>query len=807
MKIPKIQNSGLTTQQAKSQLQKYGPNEIFKSEPIRFWIIFFDEIREPMMILLIGTGILYSIFGELGDAITIFVVITLLVISEVLTEMRAKKAIESLQTLAALKAVLLRDNQLTEVPALDVVPEDVLILTSGTKIAADAKVIQGIDLEVDESALTGESVAVTKQAGDVLYANTIIASGEGQALVTLTGQATRMGQIAAQAKEIKVPRTPLQLAMKKLSIQLVYVALFFAIGIPLLGFIRGQNLALMITTGLALAFAVIPEELPIVITMVLGIGSYNLSKQNLLIKKMRATESLANATVIVTDKTGTLTEGKMKIVKVYPQPQQNVLQNAALCLSEFALSTLDQEIQRRAQESGYMVLPAIVRERGLGNSHKSRAIIRNQGNNYMLYKSGAPEEIFASCSKVPLGANTELDQQTKTGRRVIGVAYKELAKEDIHKNFSELEKNMTFSGLISFEDAPRPEVKETIAQMATAGIRTIMVTGDHPATAASIARQVGISDKKVINGDKLDIMSEKELQEAVKTTFIFARTTPEHKYRIVKALEDNHEVVAVTGDGINDVLALKAADIGIAMGKRGTDVAREAADVTLADDNYKTITQGIYEGRGLFDNLQKGMKYYLSIKIALVLIFLVSVILNVPMPFSPIQIIVLELFMDLAASAGFVAEPKEKNIYTRKPRDPQKPIFGKREITDMVVKSVVLCAVVTGVFLFSYYRVHDTMLAQTSAFTAWIIGHVVLAFVSRSEKESIFSVGIFANEVMNIWALAALVFLLVGMYVPTINQLIKLTPLNLTSFLTIGAIVVVAVLSLELKKIPVFNRN
>jgi Ca2+-transporting ATPase len=808
MALTKIQNSGLTSEQAKSQLQKYGPNEIFKSEPIRFWSIFFEEIREPMMILLVITGILYSIFGNLGDAITIFAVITLLVISEVMTEMRAKKAIGSLQTLAALKAILLRDGQLTEVSAFDVVPEDVLILAVGTKIAADAKVIKGIDLEVDESALTGESLPVKKTDGDALYASTIVASGEGQAVVTLTGQATRMGQIAAEAKEIRVPRTPLQLAMKKLSNQLVYVAVFFAIGIPLLGLIRGQDWRLMITTGLALAFAVIPEELPIVITMVLGIGSYNLSKQNLLIKKMRATESLANATVIVTDKTGTLTEGKMKIVDVYPQPQQIVLQIAALCISEYALSPLDQEILQRARESGSLNLTAIVRERMFGgNNQKSKAIIRTNGNIPMLYKSGAPEEIFASCSETPAGAINELDKQTKTGRRVIGVAFKELKKEDINKDFSELEKAMTFSGLISFEDSPRPEVKETIAQVAAAGIRTIMVTGDHPATAASIASQVGISDKKVITGDMLDLMNDEAIREAVKITSIFARATPEDKYRIVKALEENHEVVAVTGDGINDVLALKAADIGIAMGKRGTDVAREAADAVLADDNYKTITNGIFEGRALFDNLQKGMKYYLSIKMALVLIFLVPIILNVPMPFAPIQIIVLELFMDLAASAGFVAEPKEKNIYTRKPRDPQKPIFGTREITDMVIKALLLCAVVTGVFLVSYNKSQVTMFAQTSAFTAWIFGHVVLAFVSRSEKESIYSVGIFANKVINLWALAAIAFLFVGMYIPTINQLIKLTPLSITRVLAIGAIVVVAVLSLEIKKLPVFNRN
>ncbi|HVN54387.1 MAG TPA: cation-transporting P-type ATPase [Anaerolineaceae bacterium] len=799
------QNPGLTSQQAKVLREKFGPNEIFKKEPIRFWKVFYDIIREPMMILLVVTGVLYGIFGKPGDAITIFVVIFLMIVSETLTDMRADKAINALDDLAALKAVVLRDGKPTEVKAVDVVPDDVLILKAGAKIAADARLIEAIELEVDEAALTGESAAVKKAAGDPLYASTIVVSGEGQALVTATGPATRMGTIAAQAKEIEVPETPLQEAMNKLSIQLAYVAVFFAVAIPLLGFIRGQDWRVMITTGLALAFAVIPEELPMVVTMVLAVGSYNLSKRNLLVKKLRAAESLGNTTVIVTDKTGTLTEGKQKVVDVYPQ--QDVLQNAALALPEFALSPIDQEIQRKAQECGYTASPAIVRERQLGNGDKSIAVIRQDSGSYRLYKSGAPEEIFAACTEVPAGASDELDSQTRTGRRVVGVACKELAATDIQKDFAELETGMTFSGLVSFEDAPRLEAKATIAQAATAGIRTIMVTGDHPATAASIARQVGISDQTVVTGAQLDAMSDSELYDAVKTTSVFARTTPEQKYRIVKALQQNHEVVAATGDGINDVLALKGADTGIAMGMRGTDVAREAADVVLADDNYKTITDGIFESRGLFDNMQKGMKYYLCIKMALVLIFLVPVILGVPMPFSPIQIILLELFMDLAASAGFVAEPKEKNIYTRPPRDPQRPIFGKPEITDMVVKSLVLAAAVTGVFLTSYYQSANTALAQTSAFTAWMIGHIVMAYVSRSDQETIASIGLLSNRVMDIWALAALIFLLAGMYVPAINQLMHLTPLSLTQLLVIGVVVVAVILPLELKKLPIFNQR
>jgi Ca2+-transporting ATPase len=791
---------GLTSQEAQERLAKAGPNEIYKPKQLRFFDIFIEEIQEPMMLLLLVTGVLYSILGNFGDALTIFAVIILLVMSEVITEFRAKKAIASLAEITALKAVVKRDGQAIEVKSTQVVTGDVLILTTGTKIAADGKVEQGIDLEIDESALTGESFAIEKHVGDDLYAGTIVVNGEGQAKVTVTGPATRLGQIAAQTKEIKIPRTPLQLAMKKLAGQLVYVALFFSIAIPVLGFLRGQDWQLMVMTGLALAFAVIPEELPIVITMVLGLGSFNLSKHNLLIKKIRATESLANTTVIVTDKTGTITEGNMKIVSVYPENQSQVIHLAAMCISEFARSPLDMEIIRKAHEVDARPLPEIVRERVLSGGRKTKCILRRENGVYELCKSGAPEEIFASCHDVAQADWDELDRQSHLGRRVIGVAYKQVPPEAIHQDFDLLEKEMDFVGLISFEDGPRQGVKETIAQAAAAGIRTIMVTGDHPATAASIARQSGIPSEVVITAAEIDRMTDANLQTAVKECSIFARTTPEHKYRIVKALQDNHEVVAVTGDGINDILALKGADIGIAMGKRGTDVARDTADVILADDNYNTISQGIFEGRALFDNLQKGMRYYLSIKLALILIFLIPIILNVPMPFSPIQIIILELFMDLAASAGFVAEPKEKNIYSRKPRNPQQPIFNTRVLTDLVIKSLVLSAVVTAFFLYSYYNTRDLATAQTFAFSAWIIGHVVMAYISRSDTESIISIGLFTNPVMNLWALAAVAFLLTVIYVPYVNHLVRLTPLPFISFLLVVGIVIVVMLLLEFKK-------
>ena len=795
-------SEGLSSQQARAQLDKFGPNEIYQPHKISMLGIAREEVAEPMILLLILTGVIYSFLGALSDAITIFAVIVLLIYSEVLTEYRAKVAIDALQKLAAVKTRVKRDGQVLEIDTLEIVPDDVLILAPGTTINADAKVNKSRGLQVDESALTGEAYPVQKEPGDVVSAGTFVVAGEGEAVVTTTGKQTRLGQIAAKTKDIVIPRTALQLATKSLAGKLLYVALAFAILIPLLGILHGQDWKLMLLTGLALAFAVIPEELPIVITIVLGLGSYRLSRNRFLVKQLRTTETLGNVTVIVTDKTGTITEGHMQVAGVWPPNSNAALQSALQCVSEYALTPVDRVIEQRAKELG-IAPPAqtLVRKRDLGGGKKTEAAIRQDGSVSTLYKSGAPEEVFASCESVPAEAPAELERQTAAGRRVIAAASKALQPVEAQLDFAQIEQGMTFSGLITLEDPARPGVKETIASAARAGVRTIMVTGDHPATAAYIARQVGIDAKKVYTGDELDQLSDEALQQIVRTATVFARTTPEHKYRIVKALQNDHEVVAVTGDGINDVLALKAADIGIAMGIKGTDVAKEAASAVLADDNFNTIATAIFEGRAFFDNLSKGMRYYLAIKLALILIFLLPVVLGLPLPFAPIQIIVLELFMDLAASAGFTAEPRERNIYTRGPRDPKENVFNNRAIADIVIKAVLLFAAVTGVYLYAYQRTSSLVEAQTLAFAAWILGHILLAYISRSDKELVVAIGPFTNRVINVWALAAIAFLLLGIYVPQLNQVFRLASIAVPELLIVFVVVLVILLVLEVKKV------
>jgi Ca2+-transporting ATPase len=598
--------------------------------------------------------------------------------------------------------------------------------------------------------------------------------------------------------------------MKSLSKTLAWVALFFSVIIPLIGFLRfgSQNLVQLILTGLALAFAAIPEELPIIITMILGIGSYGLSKKGFLVKKLKATEVLGDATVIVTDKTGTITENKMQVAHVFPGDEEaRTLRAAAAALTEMSLSPTDKAVLEKASELGVKVdFGRVLRERGFESSKRTKAVLRAVNGGFWLSTVGAPEEILSSIDGKG-DVEKELRNETVKGRRVIAVAEKAVSAKEADLPFSDLEANWDFVGLVSIEDPPRHGVKETIEAARRAGIRTIMVTGDHPQTAVYTAESVSIPSERVLTGVELDRLSDDELQEVVKKVSVFARTTPEHKYRLVKALHANNEVVAVTGDGVNDTLALKGADVGIAMGVKGTDAAKEAADVVLTDDNFVTIGQAVFEGRKFFDNLRKGLKYYLSVKAALISIFILPLALGVPLPFAPIQIIVLELFMDLAASAGFVTEPAEKTIYSRMPRNPKAKFPDTRMIIDIAVSGASLFAAVMLSYFYARWQNLSDVETQTFAFSAWIMGHVILAFVTRSEKEPLYILGPLSNRVMDLWAVLAFSFLLVTVNVPSIGLLLRLSTLTAIQLGLIFAFALLTIVWREIAKLLLFKQD
>jgi Ca2+-transporting ATPase len=794
---------GLSSEEARKRLAEFGPNQIAEPQKLSFFGIARHEVTEPMILLLLVVGFFYSLWGELIDSFTIFAVILLLVFAEVHNEYRAKRAIALLERIASPRARVMRDGRMVEIETADVVPGDTLILSVGTSISADADITGAIGLQVDESTLTGESFPLDKETGSEVYAGTVVLSGEGEAEVLATGRRTRLGKIAARMGKVKRPRTPLQIAMKSLVGKLVYVAVFFSVVIPVVGILQGRNVRTMILTGLSLAFATIPEELPIIITMVLGLGAYTLSKKNFLVKRLHAAETLGNATVIITDKTGTITEGKLRISSLFPENSPGeVIRTALGATSEYILTPIERKIREKAVETGIDTeFPGALRQRNLGhNGKKTKAVIRKGREGYELFVTGAPEEVFEGCHEIPDNAIHMLSAETGRGRRVIAVAHRRIEEGMENSDFRELERDMDFTGLISFEDAPRREVKETISAATRAGIRTIMVTGDHLATADFIAREVGIPASKAYTGRDIDGIGDNELKKKVKEASVFARTSPSHKYRLVKALQEDGEVVAVTGDGINDVLALKGADIGIAMGIRGTDVAKEAAQVVLADDNYITITQGIFEGRKFFDNLQKGIKYYLSVKTALILIFLLPILFGVPMPFSPIQIVILELFMDLAASAGFVAEPGEKDISSRPPRERTAEVLSPPVIKGIFLNGAALFIAVISSYSYALYLGLGLKQTQTFAFSAWIFGHIILAFISRSDREFLFSLGVFTNRIIDLWAVAAVSFLLLGIFVPFLRDRLNLSAMSVSHLALVAVLTFLIVGSLEARK-------
>ena len=842
--------TGLTDQEAAQRLGKYGVNRLVEEKEIRFLGIFKEEVTEPMILLLIAVGVLYSVWGSLTDSLTIIAIISVLVIVEVWNEYRAKRSIAALKKLASPTAMVLRNGQPQEVQTALLVPGDTLLLKTGQRVPADARLLDSFGLEVDESSLSGESFPVAKDANAVLpkeariteqknmvFAGTVVARGRAKALIAATGVNTELGRVAGIAKAAKEPKTPLQLSMKQLSKNLVWIALFFSILVPILGFLRGLPLENMILTSLSLAFAVIPEELPIIITMVLGVGAYSLSRKNALVKRLRAAETLGSVTVIATDKTGTITENKMKIKSLYFQDR--VVQNqffkeeekevlkTALLSSDAIRDLVDgsvlsnpmaQAILENVRENGVNIQEllkdwTLKNELSFDNKRKLASYLYQHDASLIALSSGAPENLLTNSTKL-LTKNEEIElteetrqkianaisEMAQAGERLLAFGYQRIPPASKLEK-ENLERNLVFVGIVGFIDPPRAEVAGAIRTCRQAGIKVIMVTGDHPETARAVAAQVGINSTKVLTGNEISKMSDEEVKNALKETFVFARVTPEDKLRLVRLLRENGEIVAVTGDGINDAPALKEAHIGVAMGIRGTDVAKETADMILTDDDFATIETAVKEGRKLFGNLKKGVRYYLSCKVALVASFLLPIALGVPLPFAPIQIIVLELFMDLAASATFVAEPEEGGTMTRPPINPNEKFMNGPMQKSLFIGALSLFAAVSTTFLFTWYQTQNIAQAQTMAFATWMLGHIFLALNFRSEKQPLAKLGLFSNKIMILWALVVVATLLLGTSLPFVHDSLKITSLSLSDWALAAGVSFAATFWMELKKI------
>ncbi|RZT88999.1 Ca2+-transporting ATPase [Pseudonocardia sediminis] len=828
---------GLTDADAASRLTATGANRFRTPRRVTFRHVLADEITEPMMLLLVAVAVLYSVWGRLEDTIAIVVIISAVVLVEVFAEYRAKTVIAALGKLTAPTAPVLRDGRTEQVPTEDLVPGDVIPLRAGARVPADVRLVGTWGLRVDESALTGESVAVGKDADDVLpddtalaertnlaFAGTTVAAGRARGVVVATGMATELGRITGLVLEAKPPRTAMQQAMRDLSRVLAMVAIGFSVLVPLIGIIGGQPWREMVLTGLTMAFATVPEELPIIISLVLGLGAYRLSRRNGLVRRLRAAEALGTVTTIATDKTGTLTENRMAVTSLAADaiPDDHLLALGAACHdattegTEFAGDPTDVAFLEAARDRDLLpgspggVFGDVVARFAFDAHRESMTVVHTRDDGrFLLITKGAPEALLERCTARgghrALGADdraelaARAERMAADGLRVIAVATRVLAV--VPASVQDAEEHLTFAGLVGLEDPPRAEVPEAMAAARRAGIRVLMVTGDHPACARAIAAQIGLDGAgPLLTGHELDRLDDAALTEAVSRTSLFARVTPEHKIRLVEALQGRGEIVAVTGDGINDAPALARADVGIAMGASGTDVARDSADLVLADDNFATITRALREGRTLYDNLRKGVKYYLACKAGLVVTTAVGVLVGLPIPFAPIQIVVMEMFMDIAGSATFAAEPAERDAMNRPPRDPRDRFLDRALVRGLIAGGVSLFAAVGGIYLVASWSGESTETAQTLAFLAWMVGYLALAWVMRSERTPLAGIGLLSNRFLPAWTVVTAVSIALIMFVPFLREVLRLVPLSGTQWAVVVLLPIVAVSWIEIAK-------
>ena len=828
---------GLTADDARSRLARSGPNRLREAEHEGFWEEYLEELREPMILLLLVTGVLYSILGTLEDAVTISASIFTLVALEVVNEQRAGRAIDALRELAEPTAAVIRDGRRQEIPVEAVVPGDLLVLEAGRRLPADARLVEADHLAASEASLTGESAPVDKDAATALpagtplaerrnlvFAGTSVVRGRGTAVVTATGMGTELGRVAALAQQGEEPKTPLQVAMADLTKYLVFVAVGFSVLVPLLGWLLvHEDPKTMVLTGLSLAFVTIPEELPILITMVLALGAFRLSRRHAIAKRLRAVETLGAVTVIATDKTGTLTENRMEVARFFPEPAKAVLLEAGVLCNDAALEDgeglgdpLEVALLRSAAASGLDVAAVrgshpVREECSFDNDRKRMAVVVAESGGLRVAVKGAPEAVLPVCTRRwtadGLRPLTDADRLliltaaasfAGSGQRVLAFGEKRGVAPPLPHAQNEAAR--TFLGHVGHSDPPRPEARPAFDACRAAGVRPVMVTGDHPLTAQAIAAQIGLDGGHVVTGPELDALSDAELERTVRSASVYARTSPEHKLRIVQAFRALGDRVAVTGDGINAAPALAAADIGVAMGETGTDVAREASDLVLADDNFATIIQAVREGRILFANLRKAVRYYLACKVAVVAIMLAPVLLGVPVPFAPIQLIVLELFMDLAASATFVMEPPEADLMRQPPRDPRSRFMGRRMVSSIIVTAAGLFLAVSAAYLATYASGAPLATAQTAAFVTWLLGHVFLAWNLRSEHEPLLRLGLFSNRLMVLWGAAAVLFAVFASLTPGVQSVLRTAPLDAGQWALAVALAALGTLWIEVRK-------
>ncbi|MAT44145.1 MAG: ATPase [Anaerolineaceae bacterium] len=894
---------GLTDQEVEQRLKKYGPNQLEEKEGTTFIQMVISQLNNFVVILLIVAAIVSAILGEWIDASAIIAIVVLNTVMGVVQENRAEQALAALKKLAAPDAQVLRNGRRVSVPSPQLVPGDIVFLEAGYFIPADVRLLEAINLRVEEAALTGESVPVQKNAGEIFSAEaslgdrkntafmgTTVSYGRGRGAVVSTGMRTQLGMIASMLQSVEDEQTPLQRRLDQLGKTLGWAALIVCGIVLLAGLLQGGDLLEMFMVSVSLAIAAVPEGLPAIVTISLALGMREMINRHALIRKLSSVETLGSATVICSDKTGTLTQNEMTVTRIWsdgqfvevtgrgykPEGEFLVdekpvdLQTYQSILTTLWVSALNNDAYLEKTEldgepSGYRIIGdptegALVVAAAKAGAHQSvlnedypRAqeipfdsvrkrmvtihaiedphredaspfVDQSERQHYVVAVKGAPDIVLNLCSqyqtiddkqqplteekkKEILAAN---DEMTGGALRVLGVAYHVVNVLPDQVNGNLLEKDLIFVGLMGMIDPARKEVQPALELGRGAGIRTIMITGDYPNTARAIAQDIQLLQPghQVLTGANLNDMSDEALQEAVKTTDVFARVSPEHKMRIVDALRANDEVVAMTGDGVNDAPAIKRADIGVAMGITGTDVAKETADMVLTDDNYASIVAAVEQGRIIYSNIRKFVYYLISCNMAEIMIIFLATAFGrflypaaggeVLSPLTPIQLLLLNLVTDGAPALALGTEKGDPDIMDQKPRPTKEPIINRYMLSGVVIQTIAITAVTLVAYGIGLR--HDRVFAETMAFITLSASELLRAYTARSERYPVLKIGLFNNKWMNYAVISSLALLLLVIYLPFFNTIFNTVPLGWTEWKLILPLLIVPSIAAEIAK-------
>jgi len=828
---------GLTHMDAEGRLKYYGINKLKERERRTALIIFYEQFKSFLVLLLVFATILSLYLGMYIDAIVIGMIIILNAFLGLYQEFKAEKAIDALKKLIVSKVTVLRDGIHHEISVEKIVPGDIVLLEEGNRVPADVRLIEVSNLKIDESELTGESVPVlkeTKKLKDVAlhdrknmaFMSTLVCYGRGAGVVVATGMPTEIGKIATLVEEREEP-TPLQNKLQHFGKDIGIFVVVLSFFIFLIGLIKASEPLGMLLTAVSLAVAAVPEGLPAIVTLTLTVGTQKMLRNNSLVKRLAAVEALGSVTVICADKTGTMTTNEMTVEKIwYPdklisvtgvgfEPKGEFLLNkeridpkkdgclhlllkiSRMCNDAVLRNGTGWRIIGDPTEGALKVLAkkaniqedyTRIKEIPFSSERKIMTTIHDINGEYFAYSKGAPEFILKFCNKnypdKKLG-NREKEKIIRTvhrladdGLRVLGFSYKKLG---FKYSMDSVEKDMTFVGLVAMADPPRKETKNAIKLCREAGIKVVMLTGDHPITAKAVAAQIGLSGE-VITGEQIDKMTEEDFDSIVDETIIFARVSPQHKLKIVEALKKDRNIVAVTGDGVNDAPALKKADIGVAMGIKGTDVAKESADIILLDDNFHSIVSSVEEGRRIYDNIRKFIRFLLAANFNEMFTVASAIFLGLPLPFLATQILWINLVTDSFPALSLGVDPKEKDIMQRKPRNPREAIIHS-SFPFIIIAGILGFAVTLASFLTELPSGLEK--ARTMAFTTTIMFQLFFVFNCRSEKKSVFRVNPFTNKKLILSVMFSILLQILVLYLPFLQAMFQTVPLNAFDWLKV----------------------